>query len=220
MSSQPIYIHIIPKKEAKKLGMIRYFTGKSCKYGHISERFVSNNRCIECSNNSNMSPERKSYRSNRYKENRKRYRNMAKENYRKNRKKRLKYDKIYYNTNKERILKRTKDYYRKNKERIIETSKEYYRNNKHAYIENATRRRVAKLERTIILSKQHEDDMKHIYEQAALLRYLGYDVHVDHIVPLQGELVSGLHVPWNLQIIPAEENLSKGNKFDGLIEIY
>ncbi len=51
------------------------------------------------------------------------------------------------------------------------------------------------------------------YHLAALrTKMFGYPWHVDHIVPLQSQLVCGLHVEHNLRVIPGRENIIKGNR--------
>jgi hypothetical protein len=74
-------------------------------------------------------------------------------------------------------------------------------------------RRAAKLQRTPPwLTKEHKRDIVAIYRAARVLSAkTGEDYHVDHIVPLRGRTVSGLHVPWNLQVLRATDNMRKSN---------
>lgn len=75
------------------------------------------------------------------------------------------------------------------------------------------KRKIAKLNRTPFwLNDGQNFEMECIYKYCAALRSIGLDYQVDHIVPLQGRTVSGLHVPWNLQVITGSENASKGNR--------
>lgn len=103
--------------------------------------------------------------------------------------------------------KKFSEYRVSNREACVERSKEHYLNNKSYYLARNAARRALKLNATP--SWANLEKIKEIY------RICPKGYHVDHIIPLQGELVCGLHVENNLQHLPALENMQKHNKFTG-----
>lgn len=77
---------------------------------------------------------------------------------------------------------------------------------------NVVRRTTAKLQRTPAWANLH--NIQQLYVQAQQLGLV-----VDHIYPLRGKLVSGLHVENNLQLLTKTENAAKGNKMPNIGEI-
>ena len=65
------------------------------------------------------------------------------------------------------------------------------------------------------LTEKHLLEIENIYRVCAIVTETTQKPHeVDHVVPLQGKTVCGLHVPWNLAIVPASMNRSKNNAFN------
>lgn len=106
-------------------------------------------------------------------------------------------------------------YYKQNKEKIDSRAREYAAKNPDWKAATCALRRARKLKATP--SWLSEDDfwmMEEIYGLAQLrTKVTGIKYSVDHIVPLQGKNVRGLHVPWNLRVITASENSTKHNAY-------
>jgi 5-methylcytosine-specific restriction endonuclease McrA len=115
----------------------------------------------------------------------------------------------------EKAIENNKRWYEKNAERHRENYSHWSKTNLDKKAAYSAKRRSAKLQRTPKwLTKEQLIEIETMYAKAKEMQTLtGVEHHVDHIVPLQGDNVSGLHVPWNLQVISAIENVKKGNKW-------
>jgi hypothetical protein len=126
---------------------------------------------------------------------------------------------IAYNTkwrldNKEKHNTSNKLNYGKNKVKYLAKHKEWKQSNPSLVASYRARRRASKLNATPPwLTAEHHKQMEDVYWLSKDVTAIsGEAYHVDHIVPLQGKTVCGLHVPWNLQVLPSDINLSKNNK--------
>lgn len=124
----------------------------------------------------------------------------------------LVYAKEYNIKNKDKISIYHKERYQENKEEIVIRNKKYRQNNPDKCNAKRAKYRASKLQRTVPYANQAK--IQAFYTEAQrLTNETGIPHHVDHIIPLQGEIISGLHVETNLQVITASDNCSKGNKF-------
>ena len=183
----------------------RYFTGNPCPRGHVSERLVSTRACYQCVQE----------KKNLWSENNPAKVNSQKLEWRKN------------NLDKARALNlanqklhrdsanaRNRKYSEKNRETLKLKNQIWEKNNPDKVAARVARRRAAKLNQ---VPKWFDPNaVKRVYERAKELRLSGQDVHVDHIIPLQGRNVCGLHVHDNLQILSANANRRKSNSLRGI----
>ena len=137
------------------------------------------------------------------------------------------YYKTWYSKNRELKKKQCAEYYSNNKDKFSTYNKERYLNNEKEIKAKVQSYRKLNNGKVNALNKRYKlnkiqrtpkwaniDRIREIYELAATkTRLLGKCFHVDHIIPLQGKLVSGLHTESNLQIITAEQNSRKYNTF-------
>lgn len=124
---------------------------------------------------------------------------------------------MYYEQHKDKL----KAYREENKEHLSVVRRIYSRHNKGKIQVLSIRRRASKLQRTPVWygTDYHIRIKAIIDERVRLDEKTKTKHHVDHEMPLQGKLVSGLHVPDNLRVMNGSANLSKHNAWNPMNEI-
>lgn len=214
---------IILRKDAIKLGMKRYFNGVPCPRGHVAERLVKGG-CVVCDRADTLA------RSRRNAEKRAEYSRqyMAKNHealllkWRESNKARrlANPEKVKaaksksQKRNREAANARNKRWEDENRERVNARIAQWQKANPEKSSARTMRRHAAKLQRVPGWADQSAIGMIYRAAQLARVTWPEHEIHVDHVIPLRGKSVSGLHVHHNLQILTGVANRTKSISFE------
>lgn len=192
------------RAEAKSLGLIKYVTGKPCKHGHLSERYTSTSICVAC-----VQIQSVQWR----KDNPEKYTASTRKWLTNNRKIHGTRVRRWQDANKDKVKTDAKAWGQANPSKLAAKKRRWAAKNPAAYTAAAVRSVIKRAHR--VPKWLTEDDKWMIREAYSLAKLrtkmFGFIWEVDHIIPLRGEFVSGLHVPTNLQVIPKAVNRAKRN---------
>lgn len=198
------HLQLVPRQVAIARGFKHYFTGALCLRGHLDERKTDRKYCLTCKlekdREKNARPDVKAKRAA---YDRDRWENDRDYLVEKNRR--------YYRENADAVNAQKRTYSARNREHLAAAQRAWVIENRHVVRHlNASRKKRIRLATPPWVDHAA---IRVVYAEAERLTIeTGTVHHVDHIVPITGEAVCGLHVPWNLRPLPWRDNLSKKNK--------
>ena len=174
------------RQEALAAGAIFYVPVKACKRCSTSKRYAKTGQCVAC--HARWSCE---------------YADANREKIKQDNRRRWATD--------SKRKERQRAWQAANRDKCRQASKNWERKNPESGVVRVGIRRA--LKKQACPAWVNRKALQEIYREARdLTSRTGRRYHVDHIVPLNNPGVCGLHVPWNLQILLAEDNIRKANR--------